>query len=173
MLEYSPQKLLRHLGEGTGCFKFQVCSLFYFLKINSVRGTRLYTVPSGICDWERGVLAHFVIWVNSVSNLLDYLSIGEWRYGSTIFDLGIRWWWVVSITRRTFYIRGKTFRTHWIWGWMGTRAGLDAVKKGKTSCPCRPACSPLLFWQTEYIFTLIVLAYPYASEVVIFTSLNI
>jgi hypothetical protein len=27
--------------------------------------------------------------------------------------------------------------THWIWGWMGPIAGLDAVEYRKMSCPCR------------------------------------
>jgi hypothetical protein len=33
--------------------------------------------------------------------------------------------------------------THCIGGWMGTRAGLDALTQRKISCPCRPARSLL------------------------------
>jgi hypothetical protein len=38
--------------------------------------------------------------------------MGEWRYGSTILDLG-----------------RFTPGIHWIGGWVGRRVGLDAVKK--------------------------------------------
>jgi hypothetical protein len=45
--------------------------------------------------------------------LLNYLSttpcrhMGEWRYSSTILDLGTRWRRVVSFTSRPLYPRGK------------------------------------------------------------------
>jgi hypothetical protein len=32
---------------------------------------------------------------------------------------------------------GKSPGTHWIGGWVGTRARLDAVVKKKIPCPCR------------------------------------
>jgi hypothetical protein len=34
----------------------------------------------------------------------------EWRYSSTILDLGIRWRWVVSFTLEPLYPRGKSAR---------------------------------------------------------------
>jgi hypothetical protein len=40
--------------------------------------------------------------------------MGEWRYSSTITDLGTRW-----------------ECTHWASGWVGPRDGLDAVEKKK------------------------------------------
>jgi hypothetical protein len=40
------------------------------------------------------------------------------------FDLGTRWRRVVS-----FMPRERTRGTHWIGGWVGPRAGLDAVMK--------------------------------------------
>jgi hypothetical protein len=45
------------------------------------------------------------------------------------------------------YPQGKDTGTHWIGGWMGPRAGLDAVARGKLLClcwglnPCCPVCS--------------------------------
>jgi hypothetical protein len=36
--------------------------------------------------------------------------MGEWRYSSTILDLGIIWRWVVSFTLLPLYLRGKSPR---------------------------------------------------------------
>jgi hypothetical protein len=71
--------------------------------------------------------------------------MGEWRYSSSIVDLGTRWRWVVSFTLREI---GPG--THWIGGWVGPRAGLDAVEKRqifprRESNPGRPAHSPSLY----------------------------
>jgi hypothetical protein len=56
--------------------------------------------------------------------------MGEWRYSSTILDLGIMWS-VVSFTPQPLYSRGKSPDTLWIGGWVGPRAGVDAVEKRK------------------------------------------
>jgi hypothetical protein len=50
---------------------------------------------------------------------------------------GGEWWWVVSFTPRPLYRRGETSDANWIGGWVGTRAGMDAVEKRKISCRCR------------------------------------
>jgi hypothetical protein len=42
--------------------------------------------------------------------------------------------------------QGKDPGTHWTGGWVGSRAGLDAVEQRKISCPCResnPAVQPV------------------------------
>jgi hypothetical protein len=50
------------------------------------------------------------------------------------------------------YPRGKNPRTHWIGGWVGPRAGLDAEAKRKILCPClgsnpgRPIRSQTQYW---------------------------
>jgi hypothetical protein len=55
-----------------------------------------------------------------------------WRSGCIaprILDLGARWRWVISFTARPP-------GTHWIGGWVGLRAGLDAEVKRKFPSPC-------------------------------------
>jgi len=48
----------------------------------------------------------------------------------------LHWWrWVVSFTPRPLYPRRTAPDTHWIGGWVGTRAGLDTVVKRKIPAP--------------------------------------
>jgi hypothetical protein len=58
--------------------------------------------------------------------------MGEWRYSSTILDLGIRWRLVVNFTPQPLYPGERAAGTHWIGGWVGPRAGLDAVEKRRS-----------------------------------------
>jgi hypothetical protein len=44
--------------------------------------------------------------------------------------------WVVNFAPWLFRLRERTSNTHWIRGWMGTRASLDVLEKRKISCPC-------------------------------------
>jgi hypothetical protein len=55
--------------------------------------------------------------------------MGEWRYSSTILDLGTRWRRVVRVTPRLLFLREVAPGAHWVGGWMGPRAGLNAVEK--------------------------------------------
>jgi hypothetical protein len=61
-----------------------------------------------------------------------------WRGGIApcILNLGIRWRWVVSSRSVHFTPRVRFPGSHWIGGWVGLRAGLDAVTKKKYHCPC-------------------------------------
>jgi hypothetical protein len=54
---------------------------------------------------------------------------GVWGSGGIVqffLDLGSKWRWVVRFTPRPLYPRGKNPGIHWIGGWVGPRAGLDA-----------------------------------------------
>jgi hypothetical protein len=73
-------------------------------------------------------------------------TYGEWRYSSSILDLGTRWRCVVSFNIRARYSRCKSVCTRCIGGWVGTRADLDAVQKRKIFAPARnrnPAVQPI------------------------------
>jgi hypothetical protein len=65
---------------------------------------------------------------------MPWIRMGEWRYSFTILDIGTRWGWVVNFTPRPLYLRGKTVGTHWIGGWVGPRADLEAVEKNLFPC---------------------------------------
>jgi hypothetical protein len=56
---------------------------------------------------------------------------GSGDIASRILDLSTIWRWVVSFTSRPLYPEGKAPDTHWIGGWVGPRAVLDAVVKRK------------------------------------------
>jgi hypothetical protein len=63
-----------------------------------------------------------------------------WRSGSiapSVHKFGTRRTWVVSFTPWQLYRQGNNPGIHWIGGWVGPRAGLDAMEKGKNPCPCR------------------------------------
>jgi hypothetical protein len=84
-----------------------------------------YLAPSA----GKGKVVHLL----NYSSTMPWRHMGEWRYSSTIFDLGTRW--LASCPGR--FTSGEIApRTHWIEGWVGPRAGLDAVEKRKI-LPCR------------------------------------
>jgi hypothetical protein len=58
-------------------------------------------------------------------------------YFHSFFDLGTRWRWVVSFTPRPLYPGERASDTHWIGGWVGPRAVLDAAVKRKIPSPRR------------------------------------
>jgi hypothetical protein len=59
----------------------------------------------------------------------------EWRYSTTILDLGTIWSSVVSFTPRQLYLRERAPGTHWIGGWVGPTARLDVMEKRKYLVP--------------------------------------
>jgi hypothetical protein len=84
--------------------------------------------------------------------------LGEWRYSSThslssALDEGE---WSVSRPGR-FNCMGRAPGTHWIGGWVGPRAVLDAVVKRKTPSPSResnprtPIVQPLAERYTDWV----------------------
>jgi hypothetical protein len=60
---------------------------------------------------------------------------GEWRCSSTILDLSTRWRSVVSFTLWTLYLEKEVPGTHWIGGWVGPIAGLDAMRREESVAP--------------------------------------
>jgi hypothetical protein len=54
--------------------------------------------------------------------------MGEWTFSSTIFDLATRWRLMVRFKPVAVYRKERDPGTHWIGGWVGPRAGLDAVE---------------------------------------------
>jgi hypothetical protein len=61
-------------------------------------------------------------------------SMREWRYMSTIFDIGTRLMWSASRSGR-FILKEGTPGTHWIGGWVGPRDGVDALEYRKSLSP--------------------------------------
>jgi hypothetical protein len=57
--------------------------------------------------------------------------MGEWRYSSTIFDLGIMWNSAVSFTPQWLYPRERGPCTNWLGGWVGPRTVLENVERRK------------------------------------------
>jgi hypothetical protein len=83
--------------------------------------------------------------------------LGEWRYSSTLFfGIGTTWGeWSVSRPGR-FTPRGRAPVTHWIRGWVGPRAVLEAVVKTKIfiprlkSNPRTPIVQPVAQYCTDW-----------------------
>jgi hypothetical protein len=55
----------------------------------------------------------------------------EWMYSSTVLNLGTGWRWVVRFTPRPFYPWGSRVWYQWLYGCVGSRAGLNNVKISK------------------------------------------
>jgi hypothetical protein len=90
-----------------------------------------------------------VVSVLNQLSTMPWRHIGEWRYSSTIPELGTRWRWVVSYTPPPLYTRGVISPgTHLIGDWVGPIVGLGADTRKILPCwesnPGRPARSPSL-----------------------------
>jgi hypothetical protein len=58
-----------------------------------------------------------------------------------VLDLGTRWGWVVSDTPWPHFTPGeRTLGYHWIGGWVGPGASMDAEARGKVLCPWQCIC---------------------------------
>jgi hypothetical protein len=55
----------------------------------------------------------------------------EWRYSYTIFNLGTTSRWIAVYP----WGSSPTPGTHFIGGWLGSKAGLNMVEKTNISCP--------------------------------------
>ena len=58
----------------------------------------------------------------------------SWCIVPCIHNLGIRWRWVISLTTRPLYPRGKTPSKNWTEKWVHLRAGMEVLDKRKISC---------------------------------------
>jgi hypothetical protein len=76
---------------------------------------------------------------SSELNTTPWRRIGEWRCSSTHSWPRHYLGWVVSFTPRPLYPRKRAPGTHWIGGWVGPRAVLDAVVKRKIPTSPPPA----------------------------------
>jgi hypothetical protein len=63
---------------------------------------------------------------------MPWRCMNKWRYSSTILHFGTRGRWVV-----TSLPAERASGTHWIGGWVGFRAGLNAVEEIKLFFPCQ------------------------------------
>jgi hypothetical protein len=94
---------------------------------------------------------------------LNYLQVrkrkveahGEWRYSSTILDLGTRWRWVVSFPPLPLYPAERAPNTHWRGGWVGPRVNLDDFDPAGTRTPPVLA-SGLSLYRLRYICGVII-----------------
>jgi hypothetical protein len=73
---------------------------------------------------EKGKVVLVLNWLSTCHEDME-----EWRYSSTILDLGTIWGWVVSFTSLQLYPGERAPGTHWIGGWVGPTVGLDAMEK--------------------------------------------
>lgn len=80
-------------------------------------------------------------------------STGWWRYSyprasperhitlagvkPCILNLGPRWRHMISVTHQQIYPTKWDPITHWIGGWMESRAGLDILERKKRNCHCQ------------------------------------
>jgi hypothetical protein len=84
-----------------------------------------------------------------------YGGVDVWIHISVISAIvGAEWW----ASRPSFTLGERSPDTHWIWGWVNSRAGLDDVKR-KFFLPGlelrligRPARSQLLYWLCHHVF---------------------
>jgi hypothetical protein len=65
---------------------------------------------------------------------MPWRRMGEWKYTSTILNLGARWRWVVIFVGLPLYPREQLPLP---FGWVGPKAGLDDSEKWKPPCPYR------------------------------------
>jgi hypothetical protein len=57
--------------------------------------------------------------------------MGEWRYSSTLVNLGTSLRRLYSFTPQSLYPRERAPGTHWIGGWVGPITGLDDAERWK------------------------------------------
>jgi hypothetical protein len=95
---------------------------------------------SNIDLWEKTLIeTRIKLDVKKVKKKCKAVSLHAMEaHGVRGLNLGTRWGWVVSVTPWPRFTPGeRTPGTHWIGGWAGPRAGLDAEARRKILCPFR------------------------------------
>jgi hypothetical protein len=104
----------------------------------------LRTYPYIFLEGKKGKVVPVLNWLSTV----PWRHMGEWRYSSTILDLGVRWRWMVSSTPRPLFPGKSPPGTHWIGGWLRPTGSLDAMGKSKKFYPAgnrTPAVQPIAY----------------------------
>jgi hypothetical protein len=130
---------------GKWIISYRVCYVvLWFTKSCSVLGEvfGVYEKSNKVKGKLNLSLSVFLIWAPRHEDVL-----GEWKYSSTHsltspLDGGE---WPASRPGH-FTPRERTPGTHWIGGWVGPRAGLDAVVKIKIPIPCQEPNPPVILW---------------------------
>jgi hypothetical protein len=84
-------------------------------------------------------------------SIMLWVHMGEWRYGSTILNLGTKWRWVVRFTPRPLYSRGNSPWYPLDKKLIGPQSRSGRCGVENISCPCLelnpgpPATSPSLY----------------------------
>jgi hypothetical protein len=64
---------------------------------------------------------------------MPWRRMKEWKYISSILNLGVRWKWVVSFTTLPLYPRANRYPC----GWVGSRDNLEVMEERKIVSPYR------------------------------------
>jgi hypothetical protein len=147
----SPRELLRHKGwqaQDTVYYDQKQCTTEIYCnysgKAYSFTSNNERVLKFVVCVWERErererrpvkLKVKVKVKLSLCFSLTEHHRIeAYWMSGGVaprIVSLGTRWRWLVSFTPRTLYPQGRASSTHWIGGWAGTRAGLEAVVRRK------------------------------------------
>jgi hypothetical protein len=131
-------------------------SIFWDILLCSLRTTRHY-IPKDSTLRNRSLLLKGKV----VPSTMPWRHMGEWRYSSTILDLGTRWRWVVSFMPQPLSVgeiapqypldRGPQ-------NWSGRCAAeKNLFPPSQESNPGLPACSPPLSTELSQIPNLYLL----------------
>jgi hypothetical protein len=72
-----------------------------------------------------------LLYTGKVIQLIKHYAMKSGGIDPRLLDLDTSLRWVISFTPRPLYTRERDRGTHWIGGWVGPRAGLDAAEKRK------------------------------------------
>jgi hypothetical protein len=128
----TPKMFCWHWIDLSSCF-ICVSILRYFRNLNTLNRYQCYTIRT--CHRTN-------IYGNCICSAVDgmpWRCMGGGGIAPHIFNLPS--WWKLSASCLSLFIPRKGApATHWIGGWVDSRAGLNAVSKGENPCP---------FWESD------------------------